>query len=120
MRSAVASTSSTQIYPIPHRPARPFCSRLFGGYHHPAYRGVPAVNTVYERDYRAISASPRAPAHDRGIERLGGLHICRGQLVPDETAMLNQPCLFLAFERGKVVEMRAFEPTELTFCHQVL
>src|SRR5262249_59557970 len=41
-----------------------------------------------------------APAHDVGIEGLGGLHVRRRQLVPDETSMRTGHACFPRSSRG--------------------
>src|SRR5579883_15751 len=60
-------------------------SRLVRQFQQPSHGCVSGgKHAIGDTRHRSV---PRAPAYDTGIEGLSGFHICRHQLVPDETAM---------------------------------
>src|ERR1700730_4501762 len=94
IRSTAASTSWTPTYPIQ-------CG--VAPVHQPGDGGVSDGKQVIGQ-----TGIPRAPAHDIGVEGLGGFFICRHQLVPDETAMRIDHVCFSVRAR-KEVAAPAFE-----------
>ena len=90
-------------------PARPHAQfpRLLRQVHHPADRGRSGGEQgVGHAGHRRVL---RAPAHDVGVEGLGGLHVRRHQLVPDETAIsIDQVCFSRShLQRSRAARIRA-------------